>query len=91
MTAFEERSARRVGGGGALGMPLDGDEPAGRAGPPHRLDGAVRRSGGDGEAASQPVHPDADDARILRSVLMKSESEGYVDHLRRRLERLARP
>ncbi|MBD3005067.1 MULTISPECIES: aminotransferase class V-fold PLP-dependent enzyme [unclassified Streptomyces] len=40
------------------------------------------------------LHPqlvrDADGARILRSVLMKPESEGYVDHLHERLERLAR-
>lgn len=40
------------------------------------------------------LHPkltrDADGARILRSVLMKPESESYVDHLHARLERLAR-
>ncbi|AGP59891.1 pyridoxal phosphate-dependent decarboxylase family protein [Streptomyces rapamycinicus] len=40
------------------------------------------------------LHPklvrDADGARVLRSVLMKPESEGYVDHLHERLERLAR-
>ncbi|MBI0294126.1 aspartate aminotransferase family protein [Streptomyces sp. PRKS01-29] len=40
------------------------------------------------------LHPkltrDADGARILRSVLMKPESEGYVDQLHERLERLAR-
>lgn len=33
---------------------------------------------------------DAESARILRSVLMKPESEGYVDHLHARLEELAR-
>ncbi|MFE9004618.1 pyridoxal phosphate-dependent decarboxylase family protein [Streptomyces sp. NPDC007875] len=40
------------------------------------------------------LHPklvrDADGARILRSVLMKPESESYVDQLHARLERLAR-
>ncbi|GAA1174161.1 hypothetical protein GCM10009578_015030 [Streptomyces rhizosphaericus] len=40
------------------------------------------------------LHPklvrDADGARVLRSVLMKPESEGYVDQLHERLERLAR-
>ncbi|WP_432020666.1 hypothetical protein [Streptomyces sp. 1222.5] len=40
------------------------------------------------------LHPkatrDADGARVLRSVLMKPESETYVEQLRRRLERLAR-
>ncbi|MFE1880191.1 pyridoxal phosphate-dependent decarboxylase family protein [Streptomyces diastatochromogenes] len=35
------------------------------------------------------VAADADGARILRSVLMKPESEGYVDHLHARLEELA--
>lgn len=33
---------------------------------------------------------DADGARILRSVLMKPESESYVDHLHARVEELAR-
>ncbi|MFI6449712.1 pyridoxal phosphate-dependent decarboxylase family protein [Kitasatospora sp. NPDC050543] len=36
------------------------------------------------------VTPDAEGARILRSVLMKPESEDYVDHLHARVERLAR-
>ncbi|MEU7019049.1 aminotransferase class I/II-fold pyridoxal phosphate-dependent enzyme [Streptomyces sp. NPDC046203] len=34
---------------------------------------------------------DADGARILRSVLMKPESETYVESLHQRVERLARP
>ncbi|MFI0714582.1 pyridoxal phosphate-dependent decarboxylase family protein [Streptomyces inhibens] len=33
---------------------------------------------------------DTDGARVLRSVLMKPESEGYVEHLHGRLEQLAR-
>jgi glutamate/tyrosine decarboxylase-like PLP-dependent enzyme len=36
------------------------------------------------------VTADADGARILRSVLMKPESETYVEHLHQRLEQLAR-
>jgi hypothetical protein len=36
------------------------------------------------------VTADADGARILRSVLMKPESETYVEHLHERLEQLAR-
>ncbi|MCC5574272.1 aspartate aminotransferase family protein [Microtetraspora sp. AC03309] len=48
-----------------------------------------------GAAAMDARHPkiiqDADGARILRSVLMKPESEDYVDHLHQRLEQLARP
>ncbi|MFJ2770559.1 pyridoxal phosphate-dependent decarboxylase family protein [Streptomyces sp. NPDC087300] len=36
------------------------------------------------------ITADADDARILRSVLMKPESESYVEHLHQRLEQLAR-
>jgi glutamate/tyrosine decarboxylase-like PLP-dependent enzyme len=36
------------------------------------------------------IAADADGARILRSVLMKPESEDYVDHLHARLEELAR-
>jgi len=35
------------------------------------------------------VTVDADGARVLRSVLMKPESETYVEHLHRRIERLA--
>jgi len=35
------------------------------------------------------VSADADGARILRSVLMKPESETYVEHLHRRIEQLA--
>jgi glutamate/tyrosine decarboxylase-like PLP-dependent enzyme len=42
-------------------------------------------------AARHPkVTTDADGARILRSVLMKPESETYVEHLHRRLQQLAR-
>ncbi|MFE9451969.1 pyridoxal phosphate-dependent decarboxylase family protein [Streptomyces sp. NPDC006739] len=37
------------------------------------------------------ITADTDGARILRSVLMKPESETYVEHLHRRLEQLARP
>ncbi|MGV4987095.1 pyridoxal phosphate-dependent decarboxylase family protein [Streptomyces sp. NRAIS3] len=37
------------------------------------------------------ITADADGARILRSVLMKPESEHRVEHLHHRLERLARP
>ncbi|MFF8866384.1 pyridoxal phosphate-dependent decarboxylase family protein [Streptomyces sp. NPDC015139] len=49
------------------------------------------RVGADRFAALHPkVTRDADGARILRSVLMKPESETYVEHLHRRLERLAR-
>lgn len=36
------------------------------------------------------ITTDADGARILRSVLMKPESETYVEDLHQRLERLAR-
>lgn len=36
------------------------------------------------------VTADADGARILRSVLMKPESETYVEHLHERLEQIAR-
>ena len=46
------------------------------------------------DAAMHARHPgitaDADGARILRSVLMKPESEEYVEHLHRRVEALAR-
>ncbi|MFC9279529.1 pyridoxal phosphate-dependent decarboxylase family protein [Streptomyces collinus] len=42
-------------------------------------------------AALHPkVTADADGARVLRSVLMKPESETYVEHLHERLEQLAR-
>jgi hypothetical protein len=36
------------------------------------------------------ITADADGARILRSVLMKPESETYVEQLHQRLEQLAR-
>ncbi|MGI5492570.1 pyridoxal phosphate-dependent decarboxylase family protein [Microtetraspora malaysiensis] len=50
------------------------------------------RVGAEAMAARHPeIVRDADGARILRSVLMKPESEDYVDHLHERLERLARP
>ena len=49
------------------------------------------RIGADRLTARHPkLTPDADGARILRSVLMKPESEDYVDHLHQRLEQLAR-
>ncbi|MFJ8032204.1 hypothetical protein [Streptomyces sp. NPDC096032] len=49
------------------------------------------RVGADRFAVLHPeVTRDADGARVLRSVLMKPESETYVEHLGRRLERLAR-
>ncbi|MFE9064498.1 pyridoxal phosphate-dependent decarboxylase family protein [Streptomyces violaceusniger] len=49
------------------------------------------RLGADRLAALHPkLIRDADGARILRSVLMKPESESYVDQLHARLERLAR-
>ncbi|WP_433219472.1 pyridoxal phosphate-dependent decarboxylase family protein [Microtetraspora malaysiensis] len=49
------------------------------------------RVGAEAMAARHPeIVRDADGARILRSVLMKPESEDYVDHLHERLERLAR-
>ncbi|WSQ13289.1 aminotransferase class I/II-fold pyridoxal phosphate-dependent enzyme [Streptomyces sp. NBC_01231] len=41
-------------------------------------------------ARDPKITADADGARILRSVLMKPESETYVEDLHRRLERLAR-
>ncbi|MEU6198442.1 aminotransferase class I/II-fold pyridoxal phosphate-dependent enzyme [Streptomyces sp. NPDC047061] len=45
----------------------------------------------DAFAARHPkVTADADDARILRSVLMKPESEDHVEYLHDRVERLAR-
>ncbi|WP_066938182.1 pyridoxal phosphate-dependent decarboxylase family protein [Microtetraspora fusca] len=50
------------------------------------------RVGAEAMVARHPgIVQDADGARILRSVLMKPESEDYVDHLHERLERLARP
>ncbi|MFI6375647.1 pyridoxal phosphate-dependent decarboxylase family protein [Streptomyces sp. NPDC050546] len=49
------------------------------------------RVGADRFTARHPgVTADADGARILRSVLMKPESETYVEELHQRLERLAR-
>ncbi|MFD8375143.1 hypothetical protein ACFV2Z_30915 [Streptomyces sp. NPDC059688] len=49
------------------------------------------RVGADRFAALHPkATRDADGARVLRSVLMKPESETYVEHRRRRLGRLAR-
>ncbi|MGI5456433.1 pyridoxal phosphate-dependent decarboxylase family protein [Streptomyces sp. CA-249302] len=49
------------------------------------------RAGRDAFAARHPgIVPDADGARVLRSVLMKPESEHHVDHLHDRLEELAR-
>lgn len=49
------------------------------------------RIGADRLTARHPkLTPDADGARILRSVLMKPESEDYVDRLHQRLEQLAR-
>jgi len=48
------------------------------------------RVGGERFAARHPgITADADGARILRSVLMKPESETYVEQLHDRLERLA--
>ncbi|GLW97612.1 aminotransferase class I/II-fold pyridoxal phosphate-dependent enzyme [Microtetraspora sp. NBRC 16547] len=48
------------------------------------------RVGAEAMAARHPkIAQDADGARILRSVLMKPESEDYVDHLHQRLEQLA--
>jgi hypothetical protein len=50
------------------------------------------RLGADRFTARHPkVTADADGARILRSVLMKPESETYVERLHRRVEQLARP
>jgi glutamate/tyrosine decarboxylase-like PLP-dependent enzyme len=40
-------------------------------------------------ARGHAVEPDAPRGRILRSVLMKPESEGYLDHLHARLSQLA--
>ncbi|MBG0851421.1 aspartate aminotransferase family protein [Streptomyces spinoverrucosus] len=37
------------------------------------------------------ISADADSARILRSVLMKPESEHHVEHIHRRVERLTQP
>ncbi|MET7619165.1 aminotransferase class V-fold PLP-dependent enzyme [Streptomyces sp. NPDC005408] len=49
------------------------------------------RIGADRLTARHPkLVADTDGARILRSVLMKPESEGYVEHLHHRLEQLAR-
>jgi glutamate/tyrosine decarboxylase-like PLP-dependent enzyme len=49
------------------------------------------RVGAQALAARHPkIIADADGTRILRSVLMKPESEYYVDHLHARLEELAR-
>ncbi|MFJ1561946.1 pyridoxal phosphate-dependent decarboxylase family protein [Streptomyces mirabilis] len=49
------------------------------------------RVGSEAMAARHPkITADADGARILRSVLMKPESEDYVDHLHHRLEQLVR-
>jgi glutamate/tyrosine decarboxylase-like PLP-dependent enzyme len=49
------------------------------------------RAGRDDFLARHPaVAPDADGARILRSVLMKPEAEDYVPRLHARLEELAR-
>ncbi|MFB6931337.1 pyridoxal phosphate-dependent decarboxylase family protein [Streptomyces chartreusis] len=49
------------------------------------------RIGADRLTARHPkLTADIDGARILRSVLMKPESEDYVDRLHRRLEQLAR-
>ncbi|MFH8771285.1 pyridoxal phosphate-dependent decarboxylase family protein [Streptomyces sp. NPDC017958] len=48
------------------------------------------KAGREGFAARHPkVTADADGARILRSVLMKPESEHHVEHLHSRVERLA--
>ncbi|MFE1308468.1 pyridoxal phosphate-dependent decarboxylase family protein [Streptomyces sp. NPDC058755] len=48
------------------------------------------RAGREAFAARRPkVTADADGARILRSVLMKPESEHHVEHLHSRVERLA--
>ncbi|MGW2421924.1 pyridoxal phosphate-dependent decarboxylase family protein [Streptomyces sp. NPDC001709] len=50
------------------------------------------KAGREAFAARHPkITADADGARILRSVLMKPESEHRVEHLHHRLERLARP
>jgi glutamate/tyrosine decarboxylase-like PLP-dependent enzyme len=52
---------------------------------------SVLRRGRDALAARHPqLDPDADDARILRSVLMKPEHEHTVDWLHERVEALAR-
>ncbi|WP_433384658.1 pyridoxal phosphate-dependent decarboxylase family protein [Actinoplanes sp. CA-142083] len=48
------------------------------------------RVGGERFSARHPgIAADADGARILRSVLMKPESETYVEHLHERVEELA--
>ena len=41
-------------------------------------------------AATRRSRPDADGARIVRSVLMKPEAEDYLDELHDRVEELAR-
>ncbi|MGA6157567.1 pyridoxal phosphate-dependent decarboxylase family protein [Stenotrophomonas sp. NPDC087984] len=52
---------------------------------------STMRLGADRLTARHPkLIRDADGARVLRSVLMKPESESYVDQLHARLERLAR-
>ncbi|MFF5289168.1 pyridoxal phosphate-dependent decarboxylase family protein [Paractinoplanes globisporus] len=50
----------------------------------------LRVDGGRFTRRHPQVTADADGARILRSVLMKPESETYVEHLHRRVEQLAR-
>jgi glutamate/tyrosine decarboxylase-like PLP-dependent enzyme len=51
---------------------------------------SVLRVGGDEFARRHAsVTPDADGARVLRSVLMKPESEPYLGHLHQRVEELA--
>jgi hypothetical protein len=50
------------------------------------------KAGRDAFTARHPeVTADADGARILRSVLMKPESENHVQRLHDRVTRLARP
>ncbi|WP_441350922.1 pyridoxal phosphate-dependent decarboxylase family protein [Streptomyces sp. rh207] len=58
---------------------------------PHPVYVSVSRVGAQAFAMRHPaVRPDRPDARILRSVLMKPETEPYLDRLHARVEELAR-